>query len=214
MTSVFGKLFETLLLTRMTDLNHNQSDLQYGFTKGLTPTMASLILSEAEVDARMRKSPLYIAKLDTQKAFDVVDHTILLNKLYEEGINRKLWLIVRELYSGLTAKIKWKSSLSDSFKVFQGVRQGDVISTRFYKVYVNGFMVELRMNSLGKWIGYIYCGCPACADDVLLITEDPEELQVMLAIAKSYSGCHRYIIHPQKTHIVCKQCSLTVDVNA
>ena len=213
-TSVFGKLFETLLLTRMTDLNHNQSDLQYGFTKGLTPTMASLILSEAEVDARMRKSPLYIATLDTQKAFDVVDHTILLNKLYEEGINRKLWLIVRELYSGLTAKIKWKSSLSDSFKVFQGVRQGGVISTRFYKVYVNGFMVELRMNSLGKWIGYIYCGCPACADDVLLITEDPEELQVMLAIAKSYSGCHRYIIHPQKTHIVCKQCSSTVDSNA
>ena len=36
----------------------------------------------------------------------------------------------------------------------------------------------------------------------------------MLAIAKSYSGCHRYIIHPQKTHIVCKQCSSTVDSNA
>ena len=72
-TSVFGKLFETLLLTRMTDLNHNQSDLQYGFTKGLTPTMASLILSEAEMDARMRKRPLYIATLDTQKAFNVVD---------------------------------------------------------------------------------------------------------------------------------------------
>ena len=206
-TSVFGKLFEILLRTRMTDLNHNQSDLQYGFTKGLTPTMASLILSEAEADAKMRKQPLYIATLDTQKAFDVVDHTILLNKLYEEGINQKIWLIVRELYSGLTAKIKWKSVLGDSFKVFQGVRQGGVISTRFYKVYVNGFMIELRMNSLGKWIGYIYVGCPACADDVLLITEDPEELQIMFAIAKSYSGCHRYVIHPQKTQVVCKHCS-------
>ena len=206
-TSVFGKLFEILLLTRMTDLNHNQSDLQYGFTKGLTPTMASLILSEAEADAKMRKQPLYIATLDTQKAFDVVDHTILLNKLYEEGINQKIWLIVRELYSGLTAKIKWKSVLGDSFKVFQGVRQGGVISTRFYKVYVNGFMIELRMNSLGKWIGYIYVGCPACADDVLLITEDPEELQIMFTIAKSYSGCHRYVIHPQKTQVVCKHCS-------
>ena len=210
-TSVFGKLFEILLLTRMTDLNHNQSDLQYGFTKGLTPTMALLILSEAEADAKMRKQPLYIATLDTQKAFDVVDHTILLNKLYEEGINQKIWLIVQELYSGLTAKIKWKSVLGDSFKVFQGVRQGGVISIRFYKVYVNGFMIELRMNSLGKWIGYIYVGCPACADDVLLITEDPEELQIMFAIAKSYSGCHRYVIHPQKTQVVCKHCSLAAN---
>ena len=83
-------------------------------------------------------------------AFDVVDHTILLNKLYEEGINQKIWLIVRELYSGLIAKIKWKSVLGDSFKVFQGVRQGGVISTRFYMVYINGVMIELRMNSLGK----------------------------------------------------------------
>ena len=55
-TSVFGKLFEILLLTRMTDLNHNQSDLQYGFTKGLTLTRVSLILSEAEADAKMRNS--------------------------------------------------------------------------------------------------------------------------------------------------------------
>ena len=54
----------------------------------------------------------------------------------------------------------------------------------------------------------------ACADDVLLITEAPEELQVMFAIAKSYSGCHRYVIHLQNTQVVCKQCSSTVDVNA
>ena len=37
--------------------------------------------------------------------------------------------------------------------------------------------------------------------------EDPEELQIMFAIAKSYSGCHRYVIHPQKTQVVCKHCS-------
>ena len=122
LTSFFDRLFE-ILFTSMTDLNHNQSDLQYGFTKGLTPTRISLILSEAEANAKMRKQPLFIATLDTQKAFDVVDHTILLNKLNEEGINQKIWLIIRELYSGLAAKIKWKSVLYDSFKVFQGVRQ-------------------------------------------------------------------------------------------
>ena len=95
-TSVFGKLFESLLLTRLTQLNHDQSDLQYGFTKGLTPTMAALLLTEAATDSRTRKQHLYLATLDTQKAFDVVDHTILLNKLYDEGINHKLWLIVQD----------------------------------------------------------------------------------------------------------------------
>ena len=32
-TSVFGKLFEILLLTRMTDLNHNQSDFNMGLPR-------------------------------------------------------------------------------------------------------------------------------------------------------------------------------------
>ena len=73
MTSVFGKLFESLLLIRLTELNHDQSYLQYGFTKGLTPTMATLLLTEAATDSRMRKLPLYLTTLDTQKTFDVVD---------------------------------------------------------------------------------------------------------------------------------------------
>ena len=65
----------------------------------------------------------------------------------------------------------------------------------------------LRMNSLGMHIGYICVGCPICADDVLFMTKDPEELQVMFAIAKSYSGGHRYTIHPQ---VVRKLCSSKV----
>ena len=206
-TSVFGKLFETLLLLRMTELNHDQSDMQVGFTHGMTPTMAALLLSEADNDSKQQKKPLYLATLDTKKAFDVVDHVILLNNIYDQGINKKLWLIVQNLYTGLTARIKWKNEVDDSFQIPQGVRQGGILSTHFYKVYVNGLLIEICQNSLGKFIGYIYVGCPTCADDVLLMTEDPDEMYMMLAIASSYSGDRRYIIHPQKTNIVCKRCA-------
>ena len=71
-------------------MNHDQSDMQVGFTKGMTPTMAALLLSEADNDARTQKKPLYLATLDAKKAFDVVDHTIPLNNIYEQGINKKL----------------------------------------------------------------------------------------------------------------------------
>ena len=69
------------------------------------------------------------------------------------------------------------------------------------------------MNSLRKYVGHIYVGCPTCADDVLFLTEDPEELQVVFVIAKSYSGGHRFTFHPQKTQVVCKHCSSTVTDN-
>ena len=66
-TSVFGKLFETLLLLRLTETYHDQSDMQVVFTKGMTPTMAALLLSEADNDAKTQKKPLYLATLDAKK---------------------------------------------------------------------------------------------------------------------------------------------------
>ena len=86
-SSILGKLFETVLLNRLDELNHDQSDLQFGFTKGLSPTTASLILSEAVLDSAQTGEPLYIAAFDTQKAFDVVSHPVLMKMLYLQGIN-------------------------------------------------------------------------------------------------------------------------------
>ena len=38
-SSILGKLFETVLLNRLDELNNDQSELQFGFTKGLSPTI-------------------------------------------------------------------------------------------------------------------------------------------------------------------------------
>ena len=72
--------------------------------------------------------------LDSRKAFDVVNHIIImLDKLYEAGIHPTLWTIVKDMYAGLTSKVKWNGELSESFKILQGVRQGGILSTYFTK---------------------------------------------------------------------------------
>ena len=45
----------------------------------------------------------------------------MLDKLYEAGIHPSLWAIVKDMYTGLTAKVKWIGELSESFKIQQGV---------------------------------------------------------------------------------------------
>ena len=70
-SSILGKLLESVILKRLHQLNAAQSELQYGFTKGLSPTMASLLLSEAALDSRLSNRPFYVATLDTQKAFGI-----------------------------------------------------------------------------------------------------------------------------------------------
>ena len=66
----------------MPKLNNNQSDVQFGFTRGLLPIMAALIASEVILQAKQQKSNLYLVTLDKKKAFDVVHHMLLLEKPY------------------------------------------------------------------------------------------------------------------------------------
>ena len=79
MTAVMGKLFEYCLLKKLNLIN--QTDLQFGFTKELSPIMSGLIISEVRAEAKRTKSTLLFATLDVQSAFDVVQHTILFDKL-------------------------------------------------------------------------------------------------------------------------------------
>ena len=193
-SSVLGKLFETVILNRLHQLNADQSQLQYGFTKGLSPSMASLLLSEAVLDAKMCNRPIYIATLDAQKAFDVVSHPVLMVKLYEQGINSHLWQLIRSMYNGLTARVKWEGEMSSLFNICQGVRQGGILSTHLYKTYNNDLLTELECRCLGKFIGPLYVGCPTVADDVLLISENDAELQLMLNLSYIKSQEKRYHI--------------------
>ena len=78
--------------------------------------MSALIVSEARPEAKLNTcKPLFLVTIDSQKVFDVVIHTILLDKLYETGIHPALWTIVKDLYPGLILKVKWLGELSSQF---------------------------------------------------------------------------------------------------
>ena len=200
-TSVLGKIFEYALLEKMPNLNKDQSDLQFGFTKGLSPIMAALIVSEGILHAKQQNKDLYLVTLDSQKAFDVVNHMILLEKLYFE-VPADVWKVVQDLYTNMSTQVKWNGHTSKKFRMQQGVRQGGILSTHLYKLYINDLPTELEKRALGLSIGLEYCGSPLCADDIVLMSTDETEIQAMLDIAYKFSCQHRYNIHPQKSNIV------------
>ena len=98
-TPIIGKLFESVFLPRLSE-SFDQSSLQFGFTKGLSPVMSALIVSEARAEVKLNScAPLFLVTLDSRNAYDVVNHTIMLDKLYESGIDPTLWTIVKDLYT-------------------------------------------------------------------------------------------------------------------
>ena len=53
------------------------------------------------------------------------------------------------MYSGLTTRVKWLGELSESFPVLQGVRQGGILSTHLYKMFVKDLLLELENAAVG-----------------------------------------------------------------
>jgi hypothetical protein len=124
-----------------------------------------------------------------------------LEKLYYE-VPPEIWKVIQDLYSDMSSQVKWNGHTSKNFNIKQGVRQGGVLSTHLYKSYINDLPLELEKRGLGLTIGLEYCGSPLCADDIVLMSTDVEEIQTMLDIAYKYSCQHRYNIHPQKSALI------------
>ena len=149
----------------------------------------------------MRK-PLILATLDAQKAFDVVDHCILLRKLYFDGITGDDWLLLNDMYADLTSIVKWEANLSSPINIRQGVRQGGVLSTSHYKRYNNPLLLEVENRFTGALIGYIKIPHVTVADDLAFLTHLQPEMQFMLDRGHSYAGRNRYGIHPTKSCVL------------
>ena len=89
-----------------------------------------------------------------------------LDKLLDRNISPTYWLIFKELYNGLTTKVKWLGSFSESFALKQGVRKGGFLSTPLCKIFDEDLILELEEKSLGFMLGDIYIGVTAVADDM------------------------------------------------
>ena len=59
--------------------------------------MAGILVSETKDEAQhMGTEGLYLATLESQKAFEVVHHTILFDKLSTKSVHKDIWLIVKK----------------------------------------------------------------------------------------------------------------------
>ena len=202
-TSTISKIIEKLLLIRCEDqILQHQSQLQRGFTKGVSQTSAALILTEIIAEANDSNSPLYLGFLDAQKAFDKVWHQSMLRKVYLAGIEGNQWTIISEMYRDLNSRVKWDNVLSSSFEEKQGVRQGGVLSPTCYKMFINPLLRTYETHHLGCHIGTIYCGTPTVADDITLASFDQYELQTMLNIQGDYATSEKYQISESKSQIL------------
>ena len=200
-TPVLLKILEHIMNARHNEIfSTTQSRLQRGFTEGCSSLNAAVILTECILESANNKQDLWITTLDTQKAFDVVDHNSLLRRLYLDGVQGDDWLLLKDLYTDCSSRIKWAGGLSHPINIRQGVRQGGVLSTSHYKRYNNPLLLHLEQKYSGANIGSINIPHVTVADDLCVISTEQSEAQAMVWDVEENAGRERFFINPLKSH--------------
>ena len=157
-----GKLLEKLvhaqLSTHLENINF-LSDNQHGFRKQHS-TVHSIAQLTNYINTKMDKGqPALTAFIDFRKAFDCVQHPILLGKLSSIGIGKEAVNWFESYLTNREQRVLANNTYSSLQPVTQGVPQGSVLGPLFYIIYAND------INKIIK-----FCEIALYADDTVLYT--------------------------------------------
>lgn len=132
--------------------------------------------------------------IDFRKAFDSVNHTILLQKLKAFGISGNLLSWMKRYLSNRNQFVQVNDVKSDTSFIKFGVPQGSILGPKLFSLYVNDFPESITSGEL-----YIF------ADDTTIFTVCDnidmifKAMQDILDQVLSWCGANRLIAHETKS---------------
>ena len=114
--------------------------------------------------------------LDLQKAFDTVNHHILLNKLRAIGFDSSSVNWVRSYLEGREQVVEVNGTLSSSLPVECGVPQGSILGPLLFLIYVNDMKSACN------------CNLSLFADDAAVMASDKDKSQVESVLSTELSN--------------------------
>ena len=146
---------------------------------------------------------LYVALIDFSKAFDYVVRDILWYKLIKLGVRGKILNVIKSMYQNVRSKVKFDQKISDSFQCNLGVRQGESLSPFLFSMYLNDLEDELYLKGAeGIDVGMLKLFILLYADDIVIFSESPEDMQSSLDILNNYCNKWKLKVNTNKTKIM------------
>ena len=160
LTSVLAKLCERVIGGRLKHVTQRCiSDSQAGFRRGrgTAEHLAACQLRLAAHTARGRFSAMLCA--DLSRAFDRVDHNLLLGRLGDLGVRGRLWRVLRAFLHKRMARVRVDGEFSETRAMKAGVPQGTILAPMLFVLFVDD--LARRMDALDLELHFL-----AYADDV------------------------------------------------
>ena len=147
-----SKIFEKVVHKQLYDYfteNNLFYKSQYGYRKGHSTELAALELAD-RISQYLDNGEIPIAIfLDLSKAFDTLDHRILLSKLKYYGIHGTALQWFESYLSNRSQYVVYEDTKSKQSPLLTGVPQGSVLGPLLFLIYMNDiYKASEKFNSV------------------------------------------------------------------
>ena len=199
LTSHLTKLFERIIRKKIMqhiEVNSLLSKNQHAFRPGRSCLSQLLEHIEYVLQLLETKCNIDVVYLDFAKAFDKVDHNILLKKVEKFGIRGKLHQWIQTFLKNRKQQVIVDGKLSEKKEVISGVPQGTVLGPLLFLIYINDLEEDLKKSILRIF-----------ADDSKLVKEirnmsDHDELQDELDLAIKWAEANNMELNHSKFQLL------------
>lgn len=137
-TDIISKVFTRAIYNQLVkELNDKILPTQAGFRKKRSTSEHIFVIRQLMESAREFKQPLHVAFVDIEKAYDGIPRAPLLRVLRRYGASPRLCHLISLLYQKTSARVRLAGVESDLFDIYTGVKQGCILSTILFNIYLD-----------------------------------------------------------------------------
>ena len=146
--------------------------------------------------------PLCLGFVDYEKAFDSVEYQGIIEALEQQKVGSTYVETLVNLYNNCISEVQVQGENSVPFEIQKGVRQGDTLSPKIFNAGLEQVFRSLRWENKGVRVNGEKLNHLRFADDIVLISNNANELQNMLTELDTESRKLGLKINMRKTKVM------------
>ena len=137
---VLSKIYEKVIATRLNSFlekNKIKNDKQFGFRKNHSTALALTKFMEYITEKLDNGNLVLSVFVDLSKAFDTIDHKILIKKLFNYGIRGTALKLFEDYLTNRYQCVAIGDNISSLLQITCGVPQGSILGPVLFILYIN-----------------------------------------------------------------------------